>query len=196
MQVQFFEAAGMSTTTAFNFNVIANAMNLVGCVIEFFLIRRIGRRPLMIGGLSVLGLMLLLIGIFGSVTPTKATRNGVGAACFVINLVYHGSVGPLTYTFAPEIPSSRLRVVTVAWGRAFYNIVYNGTAQLTPRMVAVNAWNWGPKAAFFWLAFNIAVTVWSYFFLPETRGLSYAELDILFANKVSARRFHLCCGTR
>jgi SP family general alpha glucoside:H+ symporter-like MFS transporter len=28
-----------------------------------------------------------------------------------------------------------------------------------------------------------------YFRLPETGGFSFAELDILFANKVSARRF-------
>ena len=110
----------MSTATALNFNIIVNAMNLIGCIIEFFLIRRIGRRPLMIGGLSVLGCMLLLIGIFGSVTATQATKNGIGACCAVINLVYHGSVGPLTYTLAPEIPASMLRVRTIAWGRAFY----------------------------------------------------------------------------
>lgn len=35
----------------------------------------------------------------------------------------------------------------------------------------------------------MAVTVWCYFCLPETRNLSYAELDILFANKISARKF-------
>ncbi len=34
------------------------------------------------------------------------------------------------------------------------------------------------KAAFFWLAFNVSVTIWCYFFLPETRNLSYAELDM------------------
>ncbi|ORX36725.1 trehalose transport-related protein [Kockovaella imperatae] len=187
--VQFFEAAGMKTKTAFNFNLGIASLNLVGCFLEFFIIRRLGRRPLMIAGLVILGLMLLLIGIFGCIPETKATRNGIGACCAVINLVYHASVGPLTYTFAPEIPATMLRVRTVAWGRAFYNIVYNATAQLTPRMVSDTAWNWGPKAAFFWLAFNVTVTIWCYFCLPETRNLSYAELDILFGNKISARKF-------
>ena len=187
--VQFFESAGMSVTTAFNFNVIANGMNLIGVLIEFVIITRVGRRPLMLVGLSILGLMLLLIGIFGSIPPTQGTQNGIGACCAVINLVYHATVGPLSYTFAPEIPSSRLRIRTIAWGRAWYNIVYNATAQLTPRMVSITAWDWGAKAAFFWLAFNVSSTIWAYFFLPETKGLSYAELDILFANKVSSRRF-------
>ena len=56
-------------------------------------------------------------------------------------------------------------------------------------MVSATAWNWGAKAAFFWLGFNVAVTIWCYFCLPETRNLSYAELDILFGNKISARHF-------
>jgi SP family general alpha glucoside:H+ symporter-like MFS transporter len=130
----------MTVTTAFNFNVIVNAMNLIGVCFEFVLITRFGRRPLLLIGLSILATMLLFIGIFGSVKSSPATLNGIGACCAVINLVYHATVGPLSYTFAPEIPSSRLRVRTVAAGRAFYNIVYNGTAQLTPRMVSATAW--------------------------------------------------------
>ena len=35
----------------------------------------------------------------------------------------------------------------------------------------------------------MSVTIWCYFCLPETRNLSYAELDILFGNKISARKF-------
>ena len=31
--------------------------------------------------------------------------------------------------------------------------------------------------------------VWAYFRLPETKGRSYEELSILFAQKVSARKF-------
>jgi SP family general alpha glucoside:H+ symporter-like MFS transporter len=31
--------------------------------------------------------------------------------------------------------------------------------------------------------------IWAYFRLPETKGRTYEELDILFAKKVSARKF-------
>lgn len=31
--------------------------------------------------------------------------------------------------------------------------------------------------------------IWAYFRLPETKGRTYEELDILFAKKVSARNF-------
>lgn len=33
------------------------------------------------------------------------------------------------------------------------------------------------------------MVVWSYFRLPEIKGRTYEELDILFANRVSARHF-------
>lgn len=49
--------------------------------------------------------------------------------------------------------------------------------------------NWGAKSAFFHLGTNLLCTIWSYFRLPETGGLSFADLDILFANKVNARKF-------
>ncbi|RSH93089.1 hypothetical protein EHS25_007442 [Saitozyma podzolica] len=187
--VEFLEDAGMSTTTAFNFGILINGMNLIGCLIDFVLMTRFGRRTLILCGLNVLALMLVLIGVFGSVTPTHATLQGIGACCAVINLAYHASVGPLTYTVAAEVPASRLRARSVAWGRASYTIMYNATAQLTPRMVSAVDWNWGAKAAYFWLGGNLGVTIWAFFRLPETRGLSYAEMEILFANRISARKF-------
>ncbi len=33
--------------------------------------------------------------------------------------------------------------------------------------------------------------MWTYFRLPEPKGLTYAELDVLFENKVSARKFRI-----
>jgi SP family general alpha glucoside:H+ symporter-like MFS transporter len=56
-------------------------------------------------------------------------------------------------------------------------------------MVSSTAWNWGAKAAYFWFGGNLGVTLWAYFRMPETGGFSFAELDILFANKVNARKF-------
>lgn len=92
------------------------------------------------------------------------------------------------YATAAELPASRLRARTVALGRAFY--ICNGAVQgqLTPRMFTT-PWNWGPRAGFFFMGTNIIALVWAYFGLPETSGFSYAELEILFSNKVPARKF-------
>ncbi|KAL2440865.1 hypothetical protein ABEF95_007726 [Exophiala dermatitidis] len=62
-----------------------------------------------------------------------------------------------------------------------------GTMQ--PRMMNPTAWNWRGKTCFFWAGLNLLGLIWSYFRLPEPKGLTYAELDVLFENHVSARKF-------
>jgi MFS transporter, SP family, general alpha glucoside:H+ symporter len=56
-------------------------------------------------------------------------------------------------------------------------------------MLNPTAWNWGAKAGLFWVGMNILNLTYAYFRLPETRGRTYGELDLLFEHKVSARAF-------
>lgn len=56
-------------------------------------------------------------------------------------------------------------------------------------MIAADSWNWQEKSAYFWLGCNLICLTWTFFRLPETGGFSFAELDILFANKVPTRKF-------
>lgn len=62
-------------------------------------------------------------------------------------------------------------------------------SQITPRMLSKTDWNWGAKCGLFFLGTNILSFTYCYFRLPESRGRTYGELDILFANKVPARKF-------
>ena len=74
-------------------------------------------------------------------------------------------------------------------GRGVYAICSAIIGQLNPRMVNPTAWNWGTKSAWFWLGTCLICTTWAYFRLPETGGFSFAELEVLFANKIDARKF-------
>lgn len=56
-------------------------------------------------------------------------------------------------------------------------------------MVGVNDWNWGAKGGLFWAGLAVLFVVWGFFRLPETKGLTYSELDLLFEHKVSSRKF-------
>jgi MFS transporter, SP family, general alpha glucoside:H+ symporter len=60
---------------------------------------------------------------------------------------------------------------------------------LMPRMIGVNAWNWGAKTGFFWAGWCLLILTWAFFRLPETKGRTYGELDVLFEQEVSARKF-------
>ena len=56
-------------------------------------------------------------------------------------------------------------------------------------MLNPTAWNWGAKTGFFWAGICGLLFAWTFFRLPEPKGRTYGELDILFENKVSARKF-------
>lgn len=56
-------------------------------------------------------------------------------------------------------------------------------------MVGKNDWNWGAKGGFFWAGIAVLFVIWGYFRLPEPKGLTYSELDLLFEHRVSARGF-------
>jgi len=60
---------------------------------------------------------------------------------------------------------------------------------LTTQQLNVSAWNWGAKAGFFWAGSIALCLTWVFFRLPEPQGRTYAELDLLFERRVSARKF-------
>jgi SP family general alpha glucoside:H+ symporter-like MFS transporter len=73
--------------------------------------------------------------------------------------------------------------------RNLYNCLSILNGVIIPYMLNVDAWNWKGKAGFFWGGFCLLCVVWAFFRLPEPRGRTFAELDILFEKKVPARKF-------
>lgn len=51
------------------------------------------------------------------------------------------------------------------------------------------AWHASGKTGFFWGSTALIAFTWAFFRLPEPKDRTYAELDILFARKVPARKF-------
>ena len=95
----------------------------------------------------------------------------------------------LSYSLVAEISSTRLRNKTVVLARNLYNITGVIANVLTPHMLNPDAWNWGAKAGFFWAGTGMLCAIWTYFRVPEPKGRTYAEMDMLFDAKVSARKF-------
>lgn len=56
-------------------------------------------------------------------------------------------------------------------------------------MLNPSAWNWGPKSGYLWAGTSVLGIVWTYFRLPEPKGRTYGELDILFEDRIPARKF-------
>jgi SP family general alpha glucoside:H+ symporter-like MFS transporter len=186
----FFEQAGLDISNAFSMSLGQYSLGAVGVFMAWFLMGRAGRRTLYIWGQVIMCCLLLIIGFIG-IAPGENTgaQWGIGAMLLLFTAVYNSTVGPVCYSLVAEMPSTRLRQKTVVLARNFYNVASIIGNILTPRMLNPGAWNWGAKSAFFWAGTCFLCLVWTYFRLPEPKGRTYGELDILFEQRVPARKF-------
>ncbi|RAO72411.1 uncharacterized protein BHQ10_008423 [Talaromyces amestolkiae] len=184
----FFEQAGLSTTISFDFSIALYSVAIFGVFISWWVMTYVGRRTIYIGGLSMLFLVLMAVG-FSSLAHSTAANYATGSLLLVFTLFYDITIGSVCYSIVAEIPSSRLRTKTIVLARIAYNIQGTINNVITPDMINPTYWNWKGKAGFFWAGLCFICLVWSYFRLPEPKGRTYAELDILFEQKVSARKF-------
>ncbi|EGX54362.1 hypothetical protein AOL_s00004g11 [Orbilia oligospora ATCC 24927] len=188
--IYFLEQAGFDTKKSFDFGVGLNGVALAGTIGAWFATRWFGRRTLYLTGLTVMFTILVIIGFLGIPTSKPAYGWASGALMMLFVITYDLTVGPVCYCLVSEIPSTRLRIKTVVLARNAYNITSIGANFLNPPILNPTAWNLRGKGGFVWCGFCFLCLVWSYFRLPEPRGLSPAELDLLFEEGVSARKFH------
>ncbi|CAK7218975.1 hypothetical protein SCUCBS95973_003664 [Sporothrix curviconia] len=186
----FYEQAGMSVSNSFNMTMIQYAIGAVGTVLSWFMMAYGGRRKVYLIGLTCLFICLMVIG-FVSIVPKSNTSAqwAIGTMLILHTFAYDATVGPVSYTLVSELASTRLKNKTVVVARNVYNISGIIVNVLTPRMLNPSAWDWGAKTGFFWAGLSFACLVWGFFRLPEPKGRTYAELDILFEKNIPARKF-------
>lgn len=187
----FYEQAGLATDDAFSLSLGLYAIGAVGTICSWFLMGTFGRRKLYLWGQVFMTTLLLIIG-FTSLAgkENKGSQWAIGSMLLVYTFVYDSTVGPVCYSLVAELPSTRLKTKSVVVARNIYNIAGLVVNIITPRMLNPGAWNWGAKSGFFWAASCFICAVWTYFRLPEPKGRTYAELDILFEHNVPARKFN------
>lgn len=185
----FYRRAGLAVEQSFTMSLVQYAIGVVGTLGSWVLMSYFGRRTLYVVGLALLTVVLLVIGFVSIAPATSAISWATGSMLLVYTFIYDSTVGPVCFSLVSEIPSSRLRTKSVVLARNVYNVLNLVTGIIIPYMLNVDAWDWRGKSGFFWGALCICCFVWSFFRLPEPRGRSYAELDVLFENKVRTREF-------
>jgi SP family general alpha glucoside:H+ symporter-like MFS transporter len=187
----FYTNAGMSTSNAFTFSIGQYALGAAGTIASWFVMTKVGRRALYLWGCVALFVILVIIGGMGIPSkPSTALSWTAGSFMLLFTGIYDLTIGPVCYCICAEIPSTRLRPKSIVLARNAYNVVGIAFANIvTPRMLNTAEWNWGAKSGFFWAGCNALCCVWIWFRLPETKGLTYGQMDILFENKISARKF-------
>ncbi|KAJ8099528.1 general substrate transporter [Lipomyces tetrasporus] len=185
----FYVQAGLPTTQSFNLTLIASSIGTIGTIFSWALMTFAGRRTLYLRGMCIMFVLLIAIGSISAFLVNKAASWAIGSLLLVFTFVYDSTVGPVCYSIVAEIPSTRLRAKSIAIARNVYNVGSIVNSVITPYMLNPTAWNWKGKTGFFYAGTNAILIVWIFFRLPESKGLAYSELDVLFQRRVSARKF-------
>ncbi|KAI1164766.1 general alpha-glucoside permease [Nemania serpens] len=187
----FYQQAGISDSDSFKLSWGKDAINFVGTVTSWFVLNKVGRKTLMVSGMGTIFVFLLIIGFLGiPAHPSTAEAWAAGTLVLLLSATANFSISPVVYTIVSEVPSTRLRAKSIILARNVYNAVNIAFVNIVSyRQLSPDEWNWGPKSGFFWAGLNAVFTTYLFLRLPETKGRTYAELDILFENKVPARKF-------
>lgn len=185
----FFRQAGLPVEQAFNMSLAQYGSGFIGTILSWLLMRNFGRRTLFVGGLTVLALSLLIIGFTGMAPKHEATYWATGGMLVFFTFCYNCTVGPVVYSLVTELSSVRLRQKTVALARIMFNVGAIINSVITPYMLNSESLNWGAKTGFFWAGMCSCFLAWAFFRVPEPRGRTYGELDLLFEHRVSPRKF-------
>lgn len=107
----------------------------------------------------------------------------------VWNSVYNWSVGPVAFAIFCEVSATRVRSKTIAVATAVQALVGIVMTVAIPYLINPDEANMGGKLGFFFGGLSVPCLIWWFLRVPEMKGRTYEELDIMFERSVKTRQF-------
>ncbi|TAQ88487.1 hypothetical protein B7494_g3201 [Chlorociboria aeruginascens] len=181
--VVFFKSLH-TISNPFLISLITTLVNVCSTPISFYLVERFGRRSLLIIGGTGMVISQYIVGIIGvTVGQDKGDQTNKSAvsamiAFICINIAMFASTwGPCAWVVIGEIFPLPIRSRGIALSTAsnwFWNCII---AIITPYLVDAQYANLSSKIFFMWGSLCIISVTFSYFLVPETKGLSLEQVD-------------------
>lgn len=162
----------------------------MGTLTAWGLLLRFGRRSLFVNGLAFLVLLQLVIGILDCIPGRPNSVTWAQSSIMLSwNFFYNISIGPICFVLLSECSATRVRSKTIATATAAQGTLGIIMTVAIPYLINPEEANLQGKLGFFFGGLAGLCLVWAYFRVPETRGRTYEELDLLFDWNVPARKF-------
>ncbi|KAK5948105.1 hypothetical protein OHC33_010853 [Knufia fluminis] len=184
----FLQQAGMDSGTSQIFLISGVVAGVIGTAISLWVVARVGRRNLILYPLIPLAVMWGAMGIAGCFNSI-VTAWYVGVTTNIVTLLATLSIWPASFIITAEVSSLQLRAKTqgIAW--AINGVVNFLFSFVTPYIYNADAGNLRSKIGFVWLAICLLTWAACFYMVPEMRGRTPLELDLMFEQKVKTRAF-------
>ncbi|KAI7152833.1 hypothetical protein KC324_g14732, partial [Hortaea werneckii] len=164
---------------------IYGIIRLVAVLIAmYFVVDKFGRTKMLMSGSAVMGVGLWFVGSYVKVANPEESNN-IGPAGYVaIAMLYIYAVGfcfsyaGIPWIYCSEIFPMNLRSIGVGSCTATHWLLNFVIARSVPYMIT----DIGYGTYFVFASFITVGIVWIYFFVPETKGLTLEDMDILFGS--------------
>merc|ERR1712072_623186 len=191
----FLSATG-AIDNVFLISLIFTLVNVCSTPISFWTVEWLGRRPLLIWGASGMLICQFLVAIIGVTVGFNHTyENAAGEtiannipavnaqiAFIAIFIFFFASTwGPGAWIVIGEIFPLPIRSRGVGLSTASNWLWNTIIAVITPEMVGTDKGNMKSSVFFVWGGLCTCAFVYAYFLVPETKGLSLEQVDLMFA---------------
>lgn len=177
---QILQNSGFSTKAALIGNIANGVISVGATFVAFWLLSKIGRRTMLIGGQCGIIFSLLAIGYFSmSLAGTSVLPYVILSLTVTFLAFQQGAVSPVTWVMLSEIFPQRLRgmgmglIVLFLWVTNFF-VGFSFPILLSEIGLSITF--------FAFAVLNIIIIIFVYFYVPETRGRSLEQLEDDFRN--------------
>ncbi|CEL06517.1 hypothetical protein ASPCAL09692 [Aspergillus calidoustus] len=182
----YFKLAGVNDAIALA--QAAFAIQLFGNICSWPLVDRLGRRPLIVGGMFIMTAGLLLIGLI-SISTTPSALKATVAFMTVWGFLYQATLGAVSYAVGGETPSPLLRQKTYSINIMSATAVSCAVLQIMPYLLNTEEADLGGKICFIFFGLSLPMCVYLFFCLPELKGRTVVEIQEMFQAGLPARKF-------
>ena len=189
----FLQSTG-AIANPFLISLIFTLVNVLSTPLSFWTVERFGRRAILLVGAAGMLVCQFLVGIIGVTIgfnkthpdPTDSTKSiannisAVNAQCAFIAIFiffFASTWGPAAWVVIGEIFPLPVRSRSVALSTASNWLWNTIIAVITPYMVGEDKGNLRSSVFFIWGGLCTCALVYTYFLVPETKGLSLEQVD-------------------
>lgn len=185
----FMVLAGLSATNTAMMVEIGIAMSIFSSIIILFAMARVGRRPIVLSGIAIAAVLFFIMGVAASFP--KQSSPSLWCVAVALQMVWL-SIGPANgpaLAIAAEVSNIKLRAKTLAIG-FFFNYIWSTIWNIVvPYMFNPGYGDLGGLMGWIFLSTSVISFGLMWMELPETKDLSFAQIDRRFEMNIKTSLF-------